>query len=93
MEGNHIGILERFKKKSIKIPAPEPLPGRQTVIPYFMVADETFPLKDYIMSSGGIPNEKRIFNYRMNRARINDAFGISSRLQLLKKHLILNLTK
>ena len=59
-----------------------------------MVADETFPLKDYIMCSGGIPNEKRIFKYRMNRARINDAFGISSySLQLLKKHLILNLTK
>lgn len=77
----------------LNIPAPKALPGRVNKIPYFLVADEAFPLKENIMRpypSSDLNETKRIFNYRMSRARINVecAFGIlSSRFQLLKKTL------
>ena len=88
--------LSEYLKDSrnpLNIPAPKPLPGRQTVIPYFMVADEAFLLKDYIMRPypcRRLKNLNRIFNYRMSRARINVecAFDIlSSRFQILNKTL------
>ena len=33
----------------LNIPRPKPLPGCTTPIPYFIVADDAFPLSDYIM--------------------------------------------
>ena len=72
-----VTTLSEYQKNSknpLNIPAIEPLPGRQTVIPNFMVYLKMSNIK---MST---------FNYRMSRACINEyAFGIlSSRFQLLK---------
>ena len=49
-------------------------------LPYFLVGDEIFPLKTWLMRPypGSLDNEHRISNYRLSRARrtIGNAFGI-----------------
>ena len=56
----------------INVPADNPLPGTQTLLPYHLVADDAFPSKGYIMkpySRKSLEDEKHIFNYRLSRAR------------------------
>ncbi|KAL6417810.1 hypothetical protein ACFW04_012512 [Cataglyphis niger] len=57
------------------------LPGTDMKFPYYMVADEAFSLKSYIMRP--YPESKsnktqKTFNYRLSRARhvIENSFGI-----------------
>ncbi|KFM78308.1 hypothetical protein X975_12552, partial [Stegodyphus mimosarum] len=65
----------------LDLPSPTPLiPGSEPVN-YFMVADEAFPLKRYLMRpypGRKISHQQRIFNYRLSRARrvVENAFGI-----------------
>ncbi|XP_043484646.1 uncharacterized protein LOC122512700 isoform X2 [Leptopilina heterotoma] len=84
------GVLQKsnFGKqlfnKQLKIPHPSKLYPGGPMLPYFCVADEAFPLHVNIMrpfpgrSTGRMPNEQRIFNYRLSRARrtIENTFGI-----------------
>ena len=54
------------------LPQNTPLPGQSKPLPFVMVADEAFPLKENIMKpypAKILDNEKRIFNYRLSRAR------------------------
>ena len=60
-------------------------------LPYFLLGDEIFPLKDCLMPSfpgAGATEEEKIYNYRHSRARrcIENAFGIlSQRWRILLK--------
>ena len=75
---------------------------RESEVPYIVVADDAFPLTAYCMkpySSQKLSDSKRIFGYRLSRARltIENAFGIlSNRFRVLSSRMYLqpnNVTK
>ncbi|XP_051508028.1 uncharacterized protein LOC127414207 [Myxocyprinus asiaticus] len=75
-------LQDALENRTSNIPAPAPLPASDRLLFYFIVADEAFPLKEYLMKP--YPNrrlyvEQRIFNYRLSQARraVENAFGIS----------------
>lgn len=74
---------------TLGLPQPEPLPGGDAPVPYFFVGDDAFPLSSWMMKPyphRGLTHEKRIFNYRVSRARrvVENAFGIlANRLVLI----------
>ncbi|KAJ8935465.1 hypothetical protein NQ318_007568 [Aromia moschata] len=65
----------------LELPQPRPLPLGNDDFPFYFVADEAFPLKNYIMrpySKRTLDNRKRVFNYRLSRGRrsVECAFGM-----------------
>lgn len=73
-------IGEVIENNKLKIPQKSIVPGTTLDIPYFLVGDEIFPLKPWLMRPfpGKLPEAERIYNYRHSRARrvIENAFGI-----------------
>ena len=74
-------LKECFEDGSIGLPPPCPLPGGDTDVGYYMVGDDAFPLRPWLMKP--LPqqhtnNEQRIYNYRISRAHrvVENAFGI-----------------
>lgn len=70
-----------IETNGIQIPTPRPIRDTQQVTPFVFVADDAFPLKPNLMKPYARCNlsyEKRIFNYRLSRARriVENAFGI-----------------
>ena len=70
-----------FEENTLNIPKPRSLTENSVPIPFMIVADDAFPLKKYIQkpySQISLTTEKRIFNYRLSRARriVENAFGI-----------------
>ncbi len=74
---------------TINFPQPDPLPGDDQPMPYFIIGDDAFPLRTWLMkpySKRTMPDEERIFNYRVCRARriVENGFGIlANRYQFL----------
>lgn len=72
------GPLEREEL----LPEPRPLPGSDQPMPFIIVADDAFPLTQYMMKPYSTNIEKgtheRIYNYRHSRARriVENAFGV-----------------
>ena len=88
---NDSGILQAsafgnaFEDGLFNIPPPEKIPGCELdVVPYFLVGDEIFPLKNWLLrpypgtKKGTLTEPKSVFNYRLSRARrvIENTFGI-----------------
>lgn len=74
-------LQESLEQRTANIPQPTPLPGTDMTMPFFVVADEAFPLKSYLMkpfARRGLSREQRVFNYRLSRARriVENTFGI-----------------
>ena len=72
-----------FNNMQANLPPPELLPSDPdgTPLEYFMLGDDAFALKPWMMKpypSRGLTIEERIFNYRQSRARrvVENAFGI-----------------
>ena len=68
----------------MNLPAPSKLyQSSYQDLPYFLLGDEIFPLKDWLMRpfpGAGATEEEKIYNYHHSRARrcIENAFGILS---------------
>ncbi|XP_066936564.1 putative nuclease HARBI1 [Clytia hemisphaerica] len=72
----------RFAEQDYDLPKEEKLSGCNFgSLPYFLVGDEIFPLKPWMMRpfpGRCLPEDERIYNYRHSRARrtIKNTFGI-----------------
>lgn len=91
----HSPISQLLERKEFNIPLPESLYENGPILPYVLVGDEAFPLTNYMMrpypGKNGMTLEKRIFNYRLSRARrtVENIFGIlSSQWRLLRRPIL-----
>ena len=85
-------LYRALENNFLNIPNKTALPGRNMPVPYTILADDAFPLKEYLMKPYSRNDlfdiSKRIFNYRLSRARrtVENAFGIlSNRFRILQK--------
>lgn len=99
----HFSRLNKLlTENKFNVPPWQRLPNSNLILPYVLIGDEAYPLKNYLMRpypSGGLNAEKRIFNKRLSRARvtIECAFGILTNkfrifmksIEANKKHAIL----
>ena len=89
-------MYRALEEKQLNIPNPTVLPGTQNQFPFVIVADDAFPLKDYILkpySQRSLNQERRRFNYRLSRARrvMENAFGIlANRFRIFMTPICLN---
>lgn len=72
-----------LEKNNLHVPGPRPLPNSDDIVPFVILGDEAFPLKENLLrpypGSTARDNEnQKIFNYRLSRARrvVENAFGI-----------------
>lgn len=74
-------IGKSLRNNTFGMPEDRSLTERSRTLPYVIVGDEAFPAKTYLLRpypGRGLPVDKRIFNYRLSRARrvSENAFGI-----------------
>lgn len=83
---NVTDFKEQLENGEAGLPEPEPLPGEENLeghrdIGYFIVGDDAFALKTWMMKPLPLrymSRQQRIFNYRLSRARrvVENVFGI-----------------
>lgn len=100
--GSDAGIFGRSKlyemldNNSIGFPGEMKLQNSETKLPNFIVSDEAFPLKPYLMRpypGKDLSHEEKVYNYRLSRARrvVENTFGIMcSRWRLLFRAICAN---
>lgn len=83
-----------LKNDSLFLPQPDVISGQTARMPYFFVGDSAFPLMNSMLKpypGTYLPENKRIFNYRLSRARrvIENAFGIlASKFRIFRRPII-----
>ena len=95
-------LYQRLESGSFPFPQPKQIPGTTTKLPYVILGDQGYPLKDYLMRPFGTDNaalcpEIVAYNYRHSPARrtVECAFGIlvskwrclKTELQVLPEHV------
>lgn len=94
---NSTNFYQKMVNGDLNLPSPSALPGTNTIVPYVFLGDSAFALNKNLMKPFPFKNisyEKRIFNYRLSRARrvVENAFGITaSRFRVLRRPLDLDL--
>ena len=78
---NDCALHKAIVNNTIGFPPADPLPGDDRPMDYFIIGDDAFPLRTWMMKPFGrrnLPDNQRIFNYRLSRARrvVENAFGI-----------------
>ncbi|KAK3106532.1 hypothetical protein FSP39_022055 [Pinctada imbricata] len=82
-------LKQAIDNSEMNFPSPEPLPHDNEDMPYFLVGDDAFALRTWMMkpfSKRNLSPDERIFNYRLSRSRrvVVNAFGIlANRFQCL----------
>lgn len=76
-------LSKSIEQGTLCIPGNKVLPGTTTEVPHVILGDEAFPLKPYLMRPYpklSLDRSKRIYNYRVCRARrvVENTFGILS---------------
>uniref|UniRef100_A0A8C5PDD9 DDE Tnp4 domain-containing protein n=1 Tax=Leptobrachium leishanense TaxID=445787 RepID=A0A8C5PDD9_9ANUR len=93
----HSEFGQMLQREELDLPANTTLPGTADPMPFVFVGDEAFALTEHLMrpySNCGLSVEKRVFNYRLTRARrvVECAFGIlSNKWRILHCPINLNL--
>lgn len=89
-------LFKQLEEQNLEIPPAEKLFGREKTVPYVFVADQAFPLKQNVLrpypGSHEKGSDKRIFNYRLSRARrvVENVFGILSAVfRVFRKPMLL----
>ncbi|XP_057296247.1 uncharacterized protein LOC130625202 [Hydractinia symbiolongicarpus] len=83
----------------LNIPKASKLPQSNRVLPFTLIGDDAFGLKPHMMKPYPLQNlakEKRVFNYRLSRARrvVENVFGIAaSRFRFLRRPIISKVDK
>lgn len=87
---NNSALQQALQRNDIiGFPQPDPLPGDTVDVPYFLVGDDAFALRTYMMKPYNcrmMSRKQRIYNYRLSRARrvVENSFGIlANRFQVL----------
>lgn len=66
-------MYTKFEKDTFEVPKPEAITANTPAMPYVLVEDEAFSLTKYLMRpfprSKALNIKKKIFNYRLSRAR------------------------
>ena len=76
-------LKQSLEDGSIGFPHPDHLPNDNRDVPYFLIGDDAFPLRKYMMkpySGRGLSRSHRIFNYIISRAYWHRDFKFYSAL-------------
>lgn len=86
---NNTGFYDKLVEGKLNIPVPRPVAKSSGSLNYVFVGDEAFALRPDLLkpfSRDSLTDERRIFNYRLSRARrvVENTFGIlASRFRVL----------
>jgi len=74
-------LYKKMKKNELDLPDPEIISMDGNRLPYVFIGDEAFGLNEHMLrpySGRQISEKKRVFNYRLSRARgyVECSFGI-----------------
>lgn len=88
-------IGQHFERNQINLPQPSAIKPNGPLLLYVLVTDEAFALNRYMMRpyprSGRLNRQKKIFNYRLSRARrvVESSFGImAARWRIYRRPII-----
>lgn len=92
----HTQFYEKLMTDQLNLPPASILPGTNIKVPYTFVGDSAFALNRLMKpySFKNINHEKRIFNYRLSRARrvVENAFGIlATRFRIFRRKIGINI--